>query len=350
LAVYQVLPGPEATELACYFGLLSRGRFGALLGGLGFILPGFILSMILAWAYDTYGVVDPKLESTMRGLEAIVSAILFRAIDKLAEHAFQDANTKRFSFLLAAYGFLAFVMTVLRINFFITLAVCGILHMLISFNKVWTKALAGIFSLCCLAGFIVYVYFLGLPSETNLGTGLTLGNSLWGLFLLALLAGLLTFGGAYTCIPFVYADVVINSGWLTEDQFLHIIAITSLLPTPLVMFVTFIGFIGAQVPGAILMTLGIFLPAFSFTLIGHWLFEKVVDSKIIAPFLDGVTAGVIGLVAETAFQFTKKAIKTPLGVVAFCLALGALYRYPHPSTQTIVIVVGAVASVVLFEV
>lgn len=79
LAVYQVLPGPEATELACYFGMLSRGRVGSVLAGLGFVLPGFTLMITLSWLYVQYGIEIPEVKAVFLALQPAISAMVFRA-------------------------------------------------------------------------------------------------------------------------------------------------------------------------------------------------------------------------------------------------------------------------------
>lgn len=157
-----------------------------------------------------------------------------------------------------------------------------------------------------------------------------------------------TFGGAYTAIPFVQQNAVVAGQWLSQAVFLDGIAIAQLIPAPLVMFTTFVGFMGAGVPGALLMTLGVFLPAFSFTLIGHNLFERVVHIRALSSFLDGVTAGVMGLVAVTALQLLRAAVLGPLEAAVFVLTLAVLYTFTHPATGIILVVGAGIAAQVLF--
>ena len=96
-SVYQILPGPEAFELACYFGNLSQGRIGAFLGGLGFALPGVCLMLLWSYIYVTYGVDNHKVQASFRCIQVTVSAFIFRANYKLAEHALYDGTKKLFS-------------------------------------------------------------------------------------------------------------------------------------------------------------------------------------------------------------------------------------------------------------
>ena len=96
-AVYQILPGPEATELACYFGMLSGGRLGAILGGLGFVLPGFLMMLFWSWIYVDYGNNNSRVLASFRCLQVTVSAFIFRACFKLADGALYDAKKNIFS-------------------------------------------------------------------------------------------------------------------------------------------------------------------------------------------------------------------------------------------------------------
>jgi chromate transporter len=117
--------------------------------------------------------------------------------------------------------------------------------------------------------------------------------------------GTVSFGGAYTTIPFVYNIAVTQAGYMTPQQFLDCIAICNMLPTPLVSFVATVGFIANGIGGAVLMLIGIFTPATIFPVIGHELLEKLVDNKLVQPFLDGVAAAVIGLLLQTSLKVSR---------------------------------------------
>jgi len=173
-----------------------------------------------------------------------------------------------------------------------------------------------------------------------------------GFFLLGLMGGLLTFGGAYTAIPFIQYYAVQLGGWLTSQQFLDGLAIGSVLPSPLVIFATFVGFIGGGAGGAILMTIGMFLPAFSFTLIGHHWFEKAVNNRSIGAFLDGVTAGVAGLIAVTALQLLELLLKdpayAPTNVVVFFASLGAIYYFTNRYAGPLILLASALSGQILY--
>ena len=163
-------------------------------------------------------------------------------------------------------------------------------------------------------------------------------------FITGLKGGLLTFGGAYTAIPFIQEDAVIKNKWLTQDQFLDGIAISGILPAPLIIFSTFVGYFGAGWWGAILITLGIFLPAFAFTLIGHSVMEKLIANTALHNFLDGITAGVIGLIGVTAIQLFVSRSPVYRRVILFLLSVVVLLKYRSKYTAMIVLAVAGLTS------
>lgn len=137
-------------------------------------------------------------------------------------------------------------------------------------------------------GYALYAVFRGVPSEVSLALGIAKTPSLINLFVLGLVAGTLSFGGAYTAIPFVQVEAVLKGGWLPQRVFIDCIAIGNVLPAPLVIFATFVGFQGGNVDGgigrafagAVVITLGMFFPCFVFTIAGHSLLEKLVHNRV----------------------------------------------------------------------
>jgi Chromate transporter len=168
---------------------------------------------------------------------------------------------------------------------FISLGVYGVLSTLIS-RRWWIPA--ALLFLMQYVGYALYVVYRGVPSPVALGLGICPTPSLINLFLLGLVAGSLSFGGAYTAIPFIQVEAVLKGGWLTQNVFVDCIAIGNVLPAPLVIFATFVGFQGGLVDGsqgkafagAVLITLGMFFPCFLFTIAGHELLEKLVRNNV----------------------------------------------------------------------
>jgi chromate transporter len=302
LAVYQALPGPEAHELCVYFGMLARGRPGGVLAGLGFMLPGLLGMLALAWFYVAYGLASPVFAAIFYGFKPAVAGLIVRAVQRLGAHALTDR-------WLWAIALAAFVAQWLGVNFLLTLALAGSAYALIKRQRPALAALS------------LWPVNLGLQAVNAAAPSVLM------LFLYGLRTGLLTFGGAYTAIPILQQDAVVTGGWMTNAQFLDGLALGGILPAPLIIFGTFIGYLGAGWPGALAITLGIFLPAFAFTLIGHAPIERLVENTTTHAFLDGVTAAVIGLVAVTALGLLREAIPDLPASLIFALALFTLYRW-----------------------
>ena len=301
LSVYQVLPGPEAHELCVYFGMIAGGRITAFLAGLGFMLPGFVLMLTLSWFYVTYGISSPLFQSVFMGMQPAVAALIVRAVHRIGGHALHN------NAWLWGIAFISGLAQLLNVNFLITLLAAGLIHTFTQRNQ---KYLAFILA----AGFLIWLAFIGFSSMQvaqgipDSATALTKSASFLALFWSGLKSGLLTFGGAYTVIPFLQHDAVQVGGWMTNAQFLDGLALSGLLPAPLIIFSTFVGYIGGGPIGAIIMTVAIFVPAFAFTMIGHDYLERLVDNQSAHAFLDGVTAGVVGLISATALGILSETV------------------------------------------
>ncbi|MBK9926792.1 MAG: chromate efflux transporter [Anaerolineales bacterium] len=329
LAVYQALPGPEAHELCVYFGMIAGGRLGAILAGLGFMLPGFVLMLAISWFYVAIGIGSPIFQSVFMGMQPAVAALIVRAVHRIGGHALHDHNW------LWDIAFIAALAQLLGINFLITLILAGLIY---TFHK--NKTIAWIL----LIGFVTYLAFVGFSTlqatstQTAVTATLTKPASLLTLFWSGLKSGLLTFGGAYTVIPFLRHDAVQVGAWMTDAQFLDGLALSSLLPAPLIIFSTFVGYIGGGVVGAVIITVAIFTPSFAFTLIGHEYVEKLVDNQSAHAFLDGVTAGVVGLISATALGILSQTIIGIHAWIIFSVGLIILFRSKAKWTVATVVV------------
>jgi chromate transporter len=321
LAVYQVLPGPEAHELCVYFGMLSRGRVGAFLAGLAFMIPGFLLMLMLSWFYIVYGIHSPLFQAIFLGMQPAVAALIVRAVHRIGGFVLHNHHW------LWSIALVSGIAQLVNSNFLSTLLVAGFIYALVQRGK--TKWAFGI-------GFAFTAWLIGteigliasLSAQTTAASSVTSTGSVspGDLLLSGLRAGLLTFGGAYTVIPFLQHDAVQAGAWLTNAQFLDGLALSGLLPAPLIIFSTFIGYLGGGLLGAIAITIGIFTPAFAFTMIGHEYVERLVENSAIHAFLDGVTAGVVGLIAATALGILSETVIGIHAWVIFALALLALFQ------------------------
>lgn len=317
LAVYQVLPGPEAHELCVYFGMVARGRIGGLLGGLGFMLPGLALMITLSWFYAGYGI-TPVVAAVFYGLQPAVTALIARAVHHIGHKTLTDR-------WLLSLALVAGVASLQGLHFAVTLALAGLAYALVARGKLLPAV--GLAALLLTLGLVVWLAGAGGTALPTAGAGSGGQTSTPGLFVSGLRSGLLTFGGAYTVIPFLQRDAVILGGWMTNAQFLDGLALSGILPAPLVIFGTFVGYMGGGLSGALALTAGIFLPAFGFTLVGHTTLERLVENRALHAFLDGVTAVVVGLIGATSIGLLLTAVKDLPTLGIFALAVAMLYGW-----------------------
>jgi chromate transporter len=318
LAVYQVLPGPEAHELCVYFGRLRGGKLGGFLAGLGFMLPGFLLMLGLSALYVEADLAG-KLDEVFYGLAAAVGAVVARALVRLSGAFIGDVP-------LAAIALAAFLLTLLAsASFVLVLLGAGIAYELWTNASRW-RGRAGSFALPPLAAVALALGAIALPLTAEV-------------FFEGLKAGLLTFGGAFTVIPFLQESAVSGQGWLTDSQFVDGLAIGGVLPAPLIIFSTFVGYLAGGLGGGLAMTLGIFLPAFVLPIFFHRFLVAVAENERIRPFLLGVAAGVIGLIAAVTVTIVETGVVDLPTALMAAGAFLALNRW-HSKLTVLYVVLG----------
>jgi chromate transporter len=282
VGVTSLIPGPNSTELAMLVGMRRAGLTGVLVAGLSFILPAAAVVLALAWAYVAYGA-TPTGEAILYGVSPVVVAIVVAAVIGFARTTFRSP---------------------------LTIALGAAVALL------W---LAGVSEVVLLAGAaaVMAIARLGTRSPmVALLAPLTAGGAaavdlvtLGGVFLKA---GALLYGSGYVLVAFLHGDLVERLGWLTDAQLIDAVAIGQVTPGPLFTTATFVGYVLAGVPGAIVATVAIFLPAFVIVaLVGPWI-GRIRDRPITAALLDGVNAAAIGLMAAVSVQLGLTAVRDPL--------------------------------------
>jgi len=326
LAVYQVLPGPEAHELCVYFGRLRGGKLGGFMAGLGFMLPGFLLMLALSALYVEANIAD-HLDDLFYGLSAAVGALVARAVVRLGHSFLTDLPLV----LIAVAGFALTLFA--GASFILVLLGAGIAYELWRNARAWMGR-AGSFT----------VGPLGIVLVALGAIGFSLGISI---FWEGLKAGLLTFGGAYTVIPFLHDSAVDGHHWLTDKQFVDGLAIGGILPAPLIIFATFVGYLAGGLVGALVITLGIFLPAFVFPIFLHRQLVAISENPRLHLFLLGVAAGVVGLIAAVTVEIVETSVVDVYTAILAVAAFLALNRWHGKLTVLYVVIVCGIAGVLL---
>ena len=270
------------------------------------MLPGFLLVLLLAWTYTFVGAA--ALLPLFAGVAPAVTALIVRALDRIGRHTLTD----RFLWVIAAASV---ILTLLDVHFLLVFIVAAVSQAL------WARGLTpgAIAALALLSAGAIGVALIFPDGQQTISAG---GN----LFIDGLKGGLLSFGGAYTAIPFLKESMVGAYPGITPQSFLDSIALSNVVPAPLVIFGTFLGFLADGLWGAVLVTLGIFIPAFSFTLVGHRYLEKAIENPSLHGALDGVAAAVVGLLAITAVHIALQTLTGIPSVLIFAAALTGLYQ------------------------
>src|SRR5882757_1980476 len=285
MAFCHMLPGPEALQLAIYVGYLKRKLLGGVLAGLTFILPGAVAMIILSWLYVKYGAL-PQETNALYVLKPAVLGIIAAGIIKLGRAAIRNL----FLAILLVSAFVG--MRFAGINFLLILLIAGVLNLIVA------------------QGLPLLRKTVPLPLAVG-GLGLTLPllESRWlQVAWLFLKTGLLSFGGAYASLVFVQRGAVAQYHWLSDSQLLDGVAISVATPGPFMLFTTFVGYLVAGIPGAVLATFFVFLPSFIFVIGGAHYVEKLSENRPIQAFLAGVSAAVVGVIAVVSLDLIPGAL------------------------------------------
>lgn len=336
LAVLQVLPGPEAHELCVHLGMIARGRIGGLLAGLGFMLPGLLLMLAAGWAYVSWVAGNPGLSQALLGVQIVVLAVILRAVFRIGSHIVEDR-------LLAVIASGSLLATLAGVPFWILLAAGGLAYAL--------SHRSGIALLVVGAALGVAIGARFLDIADSGASGMTSEPvTLAALFVAGLKGGLLTFGGAYTAIPYVRTDTV-GRGWLSDATFLDGIALAGVLPAPLVIFATFVGYVAGGFGGALAITAGMFLPAFAFSLVLFERLEALVENPALHRLLAGVAAAVVGIIAATlldlGYATSVRVSSLPLAMALFGIALAMVWRMKGGWVTPAMVAFGAIAGLLV---
>lgn len=291
LAVLQILPGPEAHELCVHMGMVARGRPGGIVAGLGFMLPGLLLMLAAGALYMRWIAGNPSLSGILLAVQIVVLAVVLRAVIRIGQHVVADR-------LLAMIALVGLASTLLGVPFWIPLLSAGL-----AYATSRRPVLAVAIALTPLIVAMAAGHF-AQPVHADVQGIVQASVTLPMLFVAGLKGGLLTFGGAYTAIPYVRADTV-GRGWISDGAFLDGIALAGVLPAPLVIFATFAGYVVGGPAGALAITAGMFLPAFAFSLLLFERLEAVVENPALHDGLAGVAAAVVGIIAATFVQLVQ---------------------------------------------
>jgi len=299
-----LIPGPNSTELAIHLGRVRAGWRGLLVAGACFILPATVIVLTFAWAYVRYGS-TPQADALLYGVTPVVVAIVAHAL----------------------WGFLR---QVVKGPF---LALVGVVALILYF--LGTGEIPLLFGGALLVLLVRGVQHRweggrGAAAFTPLGTPLGLlilpsaGSGSLGIFLSFLKIGSVLFGSGYVLLAFLRSEFV-GPGLLTDKQLIDAVAVGQVTPGPVFTTATFVGYVLAGVPGALLATLGIFLPAFVFVAATGPIIPRLRRSPILAGLLDGANVVSLALMAGVTWQLGRTSLVEPIPATIAVATLAALF-------------------------
>ena len=286
MGVTNLIPGPNSTEMALHIGRERGGWIGLIGAGIAFIMPASILMTGLAWAYVEFGSA-PTGAALLYGIKPVVIAIVIHAIYKLGRSSVRSWRSALITTVVVTLGLFG-------VNEFVLLVGSGGVGAMMQGSRrllgKWTGAL--------IAPFIGFTF--GLATPVNF--------SLLNMALHFTKISVLLYGSGYVLLSFLRSEFVNHFGWITETQLLDAVAIGHVTPGPVFTTATFIGFLLAGVPGAIIGTVAIFLPSFVFVAAVNPLVHRIRKSTITAPILDAVNAAAIGLMTVVTLHLSSAAL------------------------------------------
>jgi chromate transporter len=324
LAFAQMMPGPLAAQLAMWIGFLRYGFLGASLTGLVFILPPFLIVLLVAVLYVTYHGLT-IVQALFYGVGPVVIAIVAHSAVRLARTTVGNARA-----MWIIFGVLMVVTVFTRSEIALLFVLGGIVGILL-YAPPWLgkniRAMPGIL-------------FLSLLVPPTLPLLVELG----GFFVIA---GAFTFGSGLAIVPFLHQGVVLDHHWLTERQFLDAVAVGVITPGPVVITAAFVGYLVAGFGGALISAMGVFLPVYLFVLFIGGFIIKHREHPALKGFVKGATAAASGAIAGAAVILGQGSIiDTPTAIIGL-ISLVILWRFKIP--EPVLIALAAIAGVILYR-
>lgn len=289
-----LIPGPNSTEVAIHVGLRTAGALGLLVAGACFIVPAALITFAIAWMYVRFGQV-PRALAFFYGVKPVVVAVVAQALFELAKKAVKTRA-------LLLLGVAAAIASAFGVHELIVLAATALV------------AMVGVRPATAVSVVLLPKSALAAPPLAKV-------------FLTFAKIGSVLFGSGYVLLAFLRSDLVQRYGWLTEAQLLDAVAAGQMTPGPVFTTATFVGYVVAGTGGAVVATLGIFLPAFVFVALSAPLIPRLRRSPITSRLLDGVNVGSLALMAVVAVRLGIGSLIDPFAIGVAAVTLLLLVRF-----------------------
>jgi chromate transporter len=331
LALAQLMPGPLAAQLAIYLGFVHHRILGATLAGIAFVLPSFVMVLLLGMLYKLFGGLS-WMQAVFYGVGAAVIGIIAISSYKLTTKSIGKFSIQSFkqNWMLWLFYIATAVITYITQQEELLLFIgTGLLYMLTKAPPKWfTNKTTNSFILLQV-GFWSYE-----------------GSALTKIAVFFAKAGAFVFGSGLAIVPFLHAGVVAENHWLTEAQFVDSVAVAMITPGPVVITVGFIGYLVADLPGAAVAALATFLPCYLLTVLPAPYFKKIAKNQSVKAFVDGITAAVVGALVGAVIVIAQRSIKDiPTALIAIAATLMLIYS--GKIKEPMIILIAALAGIIL---
>ncbi|HYK65152.1 MAG TPA: chromate efflux transporter [Patescibacteria group bacterium] len=323
LGVCNLIPGPNSTEMAIHIGQQQAGMAGLIVAGACFILPAAAIVLVIAWMYVRFGTM-PQAVGLLYGIKPVIIAVVLQAMWGLGRVAIRSK-------MLAALAIVSLIAALLDVNDLIVLLGGGVSMLAIRAFELRTGIGAAIAAIPTVATRAPGAKGIGLAAAAA-----AIPFSLTTLFLFFLKVGAVLFGSGYVLLAFLRTDLVDRLRWLTEAQLLDAVAVGQITPGPVFTTATFIGYLLGGFRGAVVATLGIFLPSFFFVSISGPLIPHLRRSALAGAFLDGVNVGAWALMAAVTLFLARAAIVDFTTLVLAAASAVVLIRYRMNSAWLVI--------------
>ena len=314
ISAANLIPGPNSTETALHIGYSLANWRGFFAAGLSFITPTIIIVTGVAMAYVKYGML-PATENILFWIKPVIMAVISLAIYRFSKTA---VKSKLLLFMLL----LACLASVFKITEIAVILTVGILVMFINISR---------------NKFNSFVPSSFLLDPIIQASSCTVSCDLPAIFLFFFKISAIIFGSGYVLYAFLYNDLVVNYQWISQAQLIDAIAIGQFTPGPVFTAATFIGYLLAGVPGALIASVGVFLPAFIYVALTSPFLSQMRQSKSLSFFLDGVNVASLALMIVVCFNLASAMLTNSLAISIFAVSLAILWRFKVNSAWLILV-------------
>lgn len=325
MALSQLAPGPLAAQLAIYLGYVDYKILGATLVGVAFVLPSFLMVVVLGFAYVRFGGL-PWMQAVFYGVGAAVIGIISIGTYKLSKKTIGKDKV-----LIGIFLVLAVTTFLLEKEMIILILAGGLIYWLYKSNVKQR-----------IHSYFLFPFFL--QATFSVQDNSTLRQIGWFFFK----AGAFVFGSGLAIVPFLYGGVVKEHGWLNEHQFLDAVAVAMITPGPVVITVGFIGYLIAGFSGACVAALATFLPCYLFTILPAPYFKKWGKHPAIKAWVDGITAAAVGAIAGAVIVLAKRQFTDVISILIGLTTIFVLLRFRKLQEPLVIVAAALIGLLVRF--